>query len=199
MFKNANLTYFCLTKYTMKNKLAWVGILCFLLIISRLIPHPPNFTATLACLVLGGVLLNLRIVFPLLMASFWISDLAINNILYAKENFIWFSSGFSYLMGIYFLIYFLNRYLNIQANQSGSITLSIIASSTIFFILSNLVVWMNSSTYSSDWSGLMTCYLMAIPFYGNEVLGSLFYSILIWGAFWLSKHNNVFNAEMESK
>lgn len=199
MFKNANLTYFCLIKYTMKNKLAWVGMLCFLLIISRLIPHPPNFTATLACLLLGGVLLNLRIVFPLLMVSFWISDLAINNILYAKDNFIWFSSGFYYLMGIYFLIYLLNRYLNIQANQFGSITLSIIASSTIFFILSNLVVWMNSSTYSSDWSGLMTCYLMAIPFYGNEVLGSLFYSILIWGAFWLSKHNSIFHAEMESK
>ncbi|NYF78953.1 DUF6580 family putative transport protein [Granulicella arctica] len=49
---------------------------------------------------------------------------------------------------------------------------AILASSTSFFILSNLMVWIGSAIYPHTAAGLATCYIAAIPFYANDAMST---------------------------
>ena len=53
-----------------------------------------------------------------------------------------------------------------------------IVSSVIFFVVTNFGVW-TSGWYGYDLQGLITCYIMAIPFFANTLTSTvLFYIIL---------------------
>ncbi len=43
---------------------------------------------------------------------------------------------------------------------------------TSFFVVSNYSVWAGSTFYAHTLSGLVTCYLAAIPFYRNDVMAT---------------------------
>jgi hypothetical protein len=49
---------------------------------------------------------------------------------------------------------------------------AVLASSTSFFVLSNLVVWAGSAMYPHTAAGLGACYVAAIPFYANDVMST---------------------------
>ncbi len=49
---------------------------------------------------------------------------------------------------------------------------AVLASSTSFFLISNLMVWMSSGMYARSASGLATCYGAAIPFYANDLVST---------------------------
>ncbi|SVB25226.1 uncharacterized protein METZ01_LOCUS178080, partial [marine metagenome] len=62
--------------------LAWLLILAAF---SRLIPHPPNFTALGAMALFGGAYVSSRtlaIILPL--GALWVSDLILNNLVYTE-------------------------------------------------------------------------------------------------------------------
>ncbi len=63
----------------------------------------------------------------------------------------------------------------IGSSSTSRVVLGAIAGPTFYFLLSNLFVWMQAgeAVYSKDWSGLMQCYTMAIPFYRNSLLATL--------------------------
>jgi hypothetical protein len=55
-----------------------------------------------------------------------------------------------------------------------------------FFIISNFGVWFASvSFYEKSLTGLVECYVSAIPFFGNSLAGDIFYSALFFGAYQL--------------
>jgi len=59
-------------------------------------------------------------------------------------------------------------------NTSG-IVLSIITGPTVFFLISNFIVWYGSRQtmgYSNNFKGLMDCYAAGLPFYRNSVLST---------------------------
>jgi len=49
---------------------------------------------------------------------------------------------------------------------------AVLASSTSFFILSNLTVWAGGQMYPHTGAGLAACYTAAIPFYANDVIST---------------------------
>jgi hypothetical protein len=57
----------------------------------------------------------------------------------------------------------------------------VLASATSFFLLSNLVVWIGSGMYAHSLAGLGACYAAALPFYGNDLLGTSIYAALFFG------------------
>jgi hypothetical protein len=72
--------------------------------------------------------------------------------------------------------------------KMGTVIGASLLTTTLFFLGSNLAVWYGSAFYSPDWSGLMMCYTMAIPFFQNTLLGDLFYSGALFGSFfWISQ------------
>jgi len=58
-----------------------------------------------------------------------------------------------------------------------------VASSVLFFALTNFSVWLGSTVYPQSFAGLAACYVAAIPFFQNTVAGDLFYSALLFGGF----------------
>jgi hypothetical protein len=56
-----------------------------------------------------------------------------------------------------------------------------VASSVLFFAVSNFGTWLTSGMYSHDIAGLEACYVAAIPFFQNTLAGDLFYVTLLFG------------------
>ena len=48
----------------------------------------------------------------------------------------------------------------------------------IFFIITNFGVWLQGG-YEYSMNGLIICYILAIPFFGNTFIATLIYSFLI--------------------
>ena len=134
-------------------------------IITRFIPHPPNFTPILSFALLSGVYSknNLGIFIPISIMLF--SDMVLGS----HGAIIWvYSSLFVvYLIGYYF----------IKNISFKNVLLGAIAGSFIFFILTNLGVWFIG--YPKNIEGLIACYVAAIPFYKNTLLSAIIYTSAI--------------------
>ncbi len=160
--------------------------LSLILVLSRVLPHIPNFTASIAALIFGAVVLRRFWIFGVLIFAYWISDLIINNTIYVEEEVRWMSKGFLGMIGIYAFIFFLNKQFSSTQQRPLRLLYLSILNSLIFFLLSNFLVWINSVSYSKDIYGIVACYINAIPFLGYECAGSLFYGSLLFGLYWLS-------------
>ena len=62
-----------------------------------------------------------------------------------------------------------------------------LASSVLFFVLTNFGMWLFSGIYPRTSAGLAACYVAAIPFFQNSVAGDLFYAALLFGGFALAE------------
>ena len=63
-----------------------------------------------------------------------------------------------------------------------NVTLAAVGSASGFFLLTNFAVWVGSSMYAPNASGLATCYLAGLPFYQQGTLpGTLLWSALLFG------------------
>ena len=69
----------------------------------------------------------------------------------------------------------ISNYFNrsITLRISGALT-----GAVIFFIVSNFGVWLNGS-YGYSLNGMLSCYLLAIPFFGFSLLSTLIFSVII--------------------
>lgn len=50
-----------------------------------------------------------------------------------------------------------------------------------FYIFSNLGVWLATDLYPHNWSGLIACYVAAIPFFGKGLASNLLFSAIFFG------------------
>ena len=152
-----------------KNNIYLALSLVALLALSRLIPHPPNFTPILGMAVFSGAIINKRFfayLVPLL--AMLLSDLYLG--FHASMPIIYFSLAICVLIGTFIeaRVTTLNSFL--------SISLGVLA----FFLITNFMVWYGSGMYESSISGFLTCYFMALPFVQNTFISSILYGM---GAF----------------
>ncbi|MCV6603914.1 MAG: hypothetical protein OIF34_01315, partial [Porticoccaceae bacterium] len=57
--------------------------------------------------------------------------------------------------------------------------------SVLFFVLTNFGVWLSGAMYPMTPSGLMACYVAAIPFFHNTLIATALYSALLFSGEWL--------------
>jgi hypothetical protein len=155
---------------------------------SRIIPHMPNFSPLGAIGLFGAAYFTKKWqAFFIPITATWLSDLFINNVIYAQyyPKFTWFYQGFYWQYGSYLLItlagIFILKKITPQRVIAGAL-----ASTTIFFLVSNFGCWIGSTTYSQNFTGLLTCYAAGIPFLKGTLLGDLFYSGVLFGTFSLA-------------
>jgi hypothetical protein len=152
---------------------------------SRLIPHMPNFSP-LGAIGLFGVAHFAKKwqAFFIPIAATWLSDLFINNVVYAQyyPEFTWFYSGFYWQYGSYLLITLAGLFI-LRKVKTTTVLVGALSSSAIFFLVSNFGVWAGGSMYAKDFNGLLTCYVAGIPFLKGTLLGDLFYSGVLFGMF----------------
>ncbi len=169
-----------------KTRFGLLAGMILLAALSRLLPHPPNFTPVTAMALFGGAyLLNKKIAFIIPILAMWISDLILNNLVYAAyfEGFSWY--GNLYVYGAMILIVALGIALLKKVTIGKLIGVSL-GASLIFFLISNFGSWLQIPAYSKDFNGLLQAYAAGLPFLRNSILGTLFYSGVLFGTFeWL--------------
>jgi hypothetical protein len=153
---------------------------------SRIVPHMPNFSPMDAVtLFAAAYFARIWQVFLIPFAAMWLSSLFIDNVIYAAYNpqFVWMYPGFHWQ----YLSYFLIALLGLGVFRNGVSSVKIIAGSlgggAIFFLVSNAGVWVQQDLYPHNFSGLITCYTAAIPFYRGTLLGDVFYTTVLFGGF----------------
>jgi hypothetical protein len=158
------------------KKLSTIVGLILVAALSRLIPHPWNFTAIGAMALFGGAQLPSRwtsLVVP--MAALFLSDM----ILGLHSGMIFVYLGFA-------MIVMLGWMLREGQGLTRLTTMSLVAS-CVFFLVSNFGVWVMGDLYPVTGSGLISCYVSAIPFFGNQIFGDLFFTGVLFGGFELAK------------
>lgn len=143
-------------------------------IFSRLFPHPPNCTAINAIALLStSTTGSLSVTFLIVFTSMFFSDLVFG--LHHSLFYVYFSLGLTVLMG-----YWLKKQ---HTNVGFKISACLIGSSLLFFTISNFGVWITGDLYPKTGEGLVACYIAALPFLRNQILGDFLYSSILFGSF----------------
>ena len=137
----------------------------------RLIPHPPNVAPITALALFSGASFRNKwfsIIFPLI--AMLLSDIVLGF----STISLWVYSAFILITMFAWLVKELRW-------------TSVLISSLIFFIVSNFGVWVLSYPHTIE--GLITCYTMAIPFFGYSILGDMAWSLILFGLYETIKQN----------
>ncbi|XDD50135.1 DUF6580 family putative transport protein [Leptospira sp. WS92.C1] len=151
----------------------------FLSGIARFLPHPANFTSVGAMAVYSGARLSggKSFAYPIFMVL--ITDFILSRL----HGFDWFYEG-SVVNYISLTInILLGKFLLKKDSRLRSVAAVALLASVQFFILTNFSVWAFSSIYAKTWDGLLTCYIVAIPYFGGTLLGDLIYTPILFGVF----------------
>ncbi|MCC5924613.1 MAG: hypothetical protein JJT77_12580 [Crocinitomicaceae bacterium] len=172
-----------------KAKISFLVLTAFILLaaFSRLIPHVPNFSPLGAIALFGAAhFYHKWHAFFIPVFATWLSDLIINNTIYSAnyEGFVWFYPGFYWQYGSYILIVLFGLLLFKKITVFRTIG-GIAMSTLVFFLVSNFGVWLSGTMYTKTIEGLITCYVAAIPFAKGTFYGSLIYTPILFGAYYL--------------
>lgn len=153
-----------------------VGMILFAAL-SRLIPHPPNFTAVGAMALFGGAYFNKKsLAFAVPVIAMFLTDLILG--LHPGMYAVYLS---------FILVVMIGMTLKDRI-KIGNIFLASVSASVLFFIITNFAQWLSFPYYSKDIAGLVECYVAAIPFFGYTILGDLFFVGVLFGVFELAKY-----------
>ena len=138
----------------------------------RLVPHPPNFSPIDAMALFSGAYLARR----------WMSFVAPLAALLLSDLVVGFYHGMATVYATVALIVLIGWWLS-PRRSVGRTTGAALASSVLFFVITNFGMWLFSGFYPHTSAGLVACYTAAIPFFQNTVAGDLFYTVLLFGGF----------------
>jgi len=143
--------------------------------LSRLLPHPANVTPVTAMALFGAVYLDRRSAFLVPIAAMLLSDI-----------FLGFHSTMLWVYGSFAAMVFIGFWLRNHQGITSTVGASLVGS-VIFYLVTNLGVWVSGmNMYPPTMAGLGECYVAAIPFFRNSLIGDLAYTAVLFGGFALS-------------
>jgi len=169
-----------------KTGFHWIIVALILFAIAtRLVPHPPNFTPIGAIGLFAGCYLTMKRFWIVPLVALLFSDYLIGFYHPISMFSVYISFAISAFIGRLFLH---NKLTTLRVGGFAFV------SATQFFVITNLGVWFTGMMYPMSLSGLIDCYVMAIPFYGNTLLGDLFYVVTLFGIYegmqvWIQKRH----------
>ena len=146
--------------------------LILLLAISRLLPHPPNFTPIVAVAIMSGYFFrNVNLSFVVLLIAMLLVDAFLG--FYKHMFFVYLSL---------FLITFIFFKISDKINFKNLFVFGFLGS-LIFYLVSNFGVWasgvlspITNLPYEKNLNGLISCYFLAIPFIKNTLFSTIVFS-----------------------
>ncbi|MEZ6037785.1 MAG: DUF6580 family putative transport protein [Planctomycetota bacterium] len=142
---------------------------------SRLLPHPPNFTAVPAMALFAGAVLGRRwLAFVLPLAALLLSDLVLCATVYGFDALSQVPASYAAMAGVVCIGQRLGR-------SSAGVATGAVAATALFFVVTNLAVWAFAGFYPRDLSGLVACYTAALPFAASMLLSTLVYGFALLG------------------
>ncbi|MGN6155356.1 MAG: DUF6580 family putative transport protein [Sphingomicrobium sp.] len=159
---------------TIDNKARLVALITAIFVAAamRLLPHPPNFSPIAAMALFSGAYLPKRaLAFVAPFAALLLSDAVLG--FYAGMNFVYLSFGLTVLIGW------------AVASRKTPLTIgaAAVASSVMFFVLTNFGMWLFSGFYPLTGAGLAACFVAAVPFFQNTLVGDLVFTAVLFGGF----------------
>lgn len=130
-------------------------------VLMRLLPHPPNVAPITAVALFAGTFFDKKhwaVLMPLLAMVF-------------TDIFL----GFSMITPVVYFSFLAITAVGVVFKKMNVGT--VLLSSSVFFVLSNLGVWM--LYYPITVEGFVACFTLAIPFFINSLLGDVFFSALL--------------------
>ena len=135
---------------------------------ARLLPHPPNMTPLTAMALFGGATLAPGSALLVPLGALALSDLLL---------------GWHPTLPFVYACFLATAGIGLLVKNRGPrfIAGACLASSVLFFVVTNFGVWLLSGMYARDGAGLLACYTAAVPFFRNALLGDACYTVLLFG------------------
>ncbi|TWU56978.1 hypothetical protein Poly51_28980 [Rubripirellula tenax] len=156
---------------------------------SRFLPHPPNVACVGALGLFAGCYLAGRRAYLVPAAVLLVSDI-VGHLLGIPGMGFYSPIAMASVYAGATLAVPVGRWLA-RHQSSGGIGKTVrtaggsLAASTLFFLISNLGVWL-AGWYSMTAIGLLACYAAAIPFFGYTVAGDLIFTTILFAAWQFS-------------
>jgi hypothetical protein len=151
--------------------------------VTRLVPHPWNFTAIGAMALFGGAhLADRRAAFAVPLVAMLLSDLYLAGVIYgwstlAAMPLVYVCFALTVAMGLWLR----NRRRVVPIAAAG------IGSAVLFYIVTNFGVWAEGTFYPRTAEGLVACYVAGLPYFNNFLLANLLYSLVLFGGLALAE------------
>jgi uncharacterized membrane protein (DUF4010 family) len=137
---------------------------------ARLVPHLPDFSPIAALALFGGASFASKrtaLLVPLL--GLFLSDLVIG--FYSVTPVVYASFALITCLGFW-----------VRKRQSPKrLATAAVASAVLFFVVTNFGVWALETFYPKNLTGLIDCYVAAIPFFRNTLASDLLFSAMLFG------------------
>jgi hypothetical protein len=157
-------------------------------VVWRIIPHVPNTTPVGAMGLFSGARLRLWQAALLMLAVMTISDAVLWQ---------WFSyPPFSPWVYGSFLVNVLIGAVLSRWGTLWCVGLGSVLCSLQFFVVTNFGTWFSGALYPPTLTGLLDCYVMALPFFGFTLAGDLCCSALLFGTYTLLAQRRLQGAEL---
>jgi hypothetical protein len=163
---------------TLDNRMKVVAGFVLAGALTRLLPHPVNFTPIAAMALFGGTYLkDKKLAFLIPIGAMLLSDILLEIIngtgFHRTMIFVYGSMVISTMLG-----FFLRG-----REQRQTIMVASLTGSMLFFLITNFGEWLMQSTYPMTTAGLVDCYVKAIPFFRGTIMGDLFYNLVFFAGF----------------
>jgi hypothetical protein len=161
----------------MNKKETFILFFVFLSVWFRLIPHPPNISPITSLALFSGVTFSKRwlsIIVPLI--AMILSDMVLG--FYPISIWVYIS----------FILITIFGWVTKNTNSKN-----VFISSVIFFIVSNFGVFVLG--YPHTFEGLLTCYYLAIPFFGLSIVGDQLWNFIINKIYLFTKEKVLYGYE----
>lgn len=147
-------------------------------VFSRIMPHLWfGFTAVGASLLVFGARRSPKMFFlpvlALAAADYYLTVFAYNYPFHIQDYLV----TWAWYLGACWIGYALLR----RRANTGRVVGAALGSSTSFFLASNFAVWLGSAIYPHTLGGLTACYVVGLPFYGNDVLATTLLTGAVFG------------------
>lgn len=157
-------------------------LLVALLILSRVYSPVTNFTAVGAVAIFSGFLLGAKRGIAVIFSGMLLSDVLSEGLYDAGTMIAVYLALFTCVLIGQKKINF--GFSSVKINGLLSVFTKAISAGVVFYLISNLGVWLFSGMYAINIGGLLECYVLAIPFFKFTWLGDVSFSLLLFGSYY---------------
>lgn len=151
--------------------LLWIT-LC---VLGRLVIHVPNATPLTSLFLLAPAVFSKRLSLLITVIALFLSDVALHFIF----NFAIFGSWTVFAYSGWIATTLFGFYYAKKATFSRGIIFSGL-SAILFWIVTNFGTWCETTLYAHTANGLLACYIAALPFLRNGLLGAIIWTSVFY-------------------
>ena len=155
-------------------------------VLGRLIPHPPNITPLNNLCLFAGSKLSKALAIMTMLLCIVISDLLLAYFKGYPVFGYWSWFTYSGLIAVVLLGARLGNNHSVY-----KLLIYVLGSAFGFWLWTNLGAWLLTPYYAKNLMGLISCYIAALPFLGNSLLGDLGWMVVIFGLYNKLKQYNM--------